>query len=123
MKSMEISFGQAASHSPMLVQEPKNCSMVSTMLATRWSRSGPPCGSRLRWETFADVNSCAARLGHAATHAPQAMHAAADHEILDHREGGCAPGLYGDLVTVGVVAHVELTGRGAALRSVRLAVD
>ena len=31
MKSIEIDFGQAASHSPWLVHDPKNSSMVSTM--------------------------------------------------------------------------------------------
>jgi hypothetical protein len=35
MKSIEISFGQAASHSPMLVQEPKYCSITSTMFSVR----------------------------------------------------------------------------------------
>ena len=35
MKSMEMLFGQAASHSPWLVQEPKYSSIVSTMASTR----------------------------------------------------------------------------------------
>src|SRR3954452_11019237 len=83
MKSIEISFGHAASHSPWLVHDPKNCSIVFTMLVTRSQRSGWPCGSRLRCITFADVNSCAAPLGHAATHAPQPMHAAASIAVSD----------------------------------------
>ena len=43
----------------------------------RSQRSAWPCGNRLRCCSFADVNSCAAPFGHAATHAPQPMHAAA----------------------------------------------
>src|SRR5262252_8156394 len=35
MKSSEISFGQAASHSPCIVQEPNHRSISSTMLITR----------------------------------------------------------------------------------------
>ncbi len=77
MKSMLISFGHAASHSPWLVQLPNSCSIVSTIAATRWYRSGCPWGSSDRCDTFAAVNSCAAPFGHAATHAPQPMHAAA----------------------------------------------
>ena len=77
MKSMLISFGHAFSHSPWFVHEPKYPSMVSTMFCTRFQRSGWPCGSRLRWATLAAVKSWAALFGHAATHAPQPMHAAA----------------------------------------------
>src|SRR5215211_8043905 len=77
MKLMLISLGHAASHSPWLVQLPNSSSIVSTIAATRWYRSGCPCGSRLRCDTFAAVNSWAALFGHAATHAPQLMHAAA----------------------------------------------
>src|SRR5580765_5068834 len=74
---MLIDLGQAAWHSAWLVQEPKYSSIRSTMASTRWKRSGWPWGSRFRWATFADVKSCAAPLGQAATHAPQPMHAAA----------------------------------------------
>ena len=77
MKSIEIDFGHASWHSPWLVQEPKNSSMVSTMAFTRSKRSGWPCGNRLSWPAFAEVKSWAAEFGHAATHAPQPMHAAA----------------------------------------------
>ena len=35
MKSIEISFGHAASHSPWLVHEPKYSSIVSTIASTR----------------------------------------------------------------------------------------
>src|SRR5580765_8712307 len=76
---MEIDFGQASSHSPWLVQEPKNSSIVSTIASTREYRSAWPCGSRLRCWIFAEVNSWPALLGHAATHAPQPMHAAASN--------------------------------------------
>ena len=48
-----------------------------SMLTTRARRSGWPCGSRPRCEIFAPVNSMAEALGHAATHAPQPMQAAA----------------------------------------------
>src|SRR3954452_15235152 len=76
---MEIDLGQASWHSPWLVQEPKKSSIVSTMCSTRDQRSDWPWGSRLRCDTFAAVNSCAAPFGHAATHAPQPMHAAASN--------------------------------------------
>src|SRR5690606_18989980 len=74
---IEISFGHASSHSPWLVQEPKNSSIVSTIDSVRRHRSAWPCGNWLRCCTFAAVKSWAALLGHAATQAPQAMHAAA----------------------------------------------
>ena len=76
MKSIEISFGHAASHSPWLVHEPNQRSISSTMMV-RSHRSGWPCGSRLRCSIFAAVNSCAALLGQAATQAPHPMHTAA----------------------------------------------
>src|SRR3954451_17009803 len=77
MKSIEMLFGHAASHSAWLVHEPKYWSIVSTIASTRVYRSGWPCGNRLRWLTLAAVNRFAAPFGHAATHAPQAMHSAA----------------------------------------------
>ena len=49
--------------------------------------------------------------------------AAVDDEVLDHREARGPPRLDGDLVAVVELAHVELAGRGAALRAVGLAVD
>src|ERR1700712_1341788 len=77
MKSIEISFGHASWHSPWLVHEPKNSSILSTMASVRRYRSAWPWGSRLRWASLAEVNSCAAELGQAATQAPQPMQAAA----------------------------------------------
>ena len=47
------------------------------MFSTRRSRSGLPCGKMPRCETFAETNSIADAFLHAATHAPQPMHAAA----------------------------------------------
>ena len=47
------------------------------MLRARDSRSGWPCGSRLRWVTLAPVKSIAAPFGQAATQAPQPMQIAA----------------------------------------------
>ena len=80
---MEISWGQAASHSPWLVQEPKKRSMVSTMRSVREYRSAAPWGKRLRWEVLAAVNNWAAELGQAATQAPHPMHAAASKAASD----------------------------------------
>ena len=77
MKSIEISLGQAVSHSPKLVQDPNQRSISSTIPIARDQRSGWPCGRRLKWLYFAAVKSCAAPLGQAATHAPQPMQAAA----------------------------------------------
>ena len=81
MKSKGISFGQASWHSPWLVQEPKYSSIVSIMSSVLDHLSGWPCGKRLRCCTFADVKSCAAELGQAATQAPQPMHAAASKAV------------------------------------------
>src|SRR5438874_10053638 len=73
-----ISAGQAASHSYVLVQFPKpSASITCTILRTRLSRSGCPCGNSARCETFAEVKSIAEPLGQAAAHAPQPMQAAA----------------------------------------------
>ncbi len=63
MKSIEISLGHAASHSPWLVHEPKNSSITSTMFSTRMSRSGWPWGSKLRWATLAAVNKLGGAVG------------------------------------------------------------
>ncbi len=51
--------------------------MVWTIAVTRLTRSGWPCGSSASWETLAPTNSDADAFLHAATHAPQPMHAAA----------------------------------------------
>src|SRR5438128_4732082 len=73
-----MDLGQAASHSKWLVHVPKpSASIWLTILRTRAYRSGWPWGSRPRWDTLAAVNSIADALGHAATHAPQPMQAAA----------------------------------------------
>jgi hypothetical protein len=39
MKSIEMLFGQAFSHSPWLVHEPKYSSMICTMFSVRVHRS------------------------------------------------------------------------------------
>src|SRR3954449_108994 len=83
MKSIEIDLGHAASHSRWFVHEPKYVSIVSTISTVRSQRSAWPCGIRLRCCNFAEVKSCAAPLGHAATHAPHAMHAAASIAASD----------------------------------------
>ncbi len=75
--SSGISLGQAAVHSPMLVQPPKpSWSCWATMLTTRLSRSAWPCGSSPRWVTLAPMNSEAEPFGQAATQAPQPMQVA-----------------------------------------------
>src|SRR6266404_4463715 len=78
MKSIEMSFGHAAMHSPWLVQAPNpSASIRATMSTTRVSRSGWPWGRSPRCDTFAATNSMADALGQAATQAPHPMHAAA----------------------------------------------
>src|SRR5450432_1428524 len=80
MKLMLMSLGQAASHSLWLEQWPKpSASICATILRTRSTRSGWPCGKSARCEIFAAVKSAAEALGHDATHAPQPMHAAASN--------------------------------------------
>ena len=75
--SSGISLGHAAVHSPMLVQPPKpSWSCWATMLTTRESRSGWPCGSSPRWVILAPMKSDAEPLGQAATQAPQPMQVA-----------------------------------------------
>ena len=44
-------------------------------------------------------------------------------QVFDDRKAGGPEWLDGDGVTVGVLAHVELAGGGAALGAVRLAID
>src|SRR5260370_35330770 len=78
MKLRLISFGHTASHDPVTVQLPKpSLSICATILATRRSFSTLPCGNSPRCETLADTNNIADAFLHAATHAPQPMHAAA----------------------------------------------
>ena len=78
--SSGISLGHEAAHSPMFVQPPKpSASCWATMLTTRASRSACPWGSSPRWVIFAPMNSMPLAFGHAATHAPQAMHVAASN--------------------------------------------
>src|SRR5947208_16943635 len=78
MKSMLISLGHAAMHSPLLVHAPKpSAAICATRFTTRVERSGCPCGSSPRCDTLAATNNIAEALGHAATQAPHPMHAAA----------------------------------------------
>src|SRR2546426_2297179 len=78
MKSIDISLGHAAMHSPWLVHAPNpSASICATMFTTRLERSGWPWGRRPRCDAFAATNSIAEALGQAATHAPHPMHAAA----------------------------------------------
>src|SRR5205807_2645017 len=77
MFEIGISFGQTASHSPSFEQLPKpSLSACAIIAATRLRRSGLPCGSSDSCEILALMNRCAEAFLHAATHAPQAMHAA-----------------------------------------------
>src|SRR5947207_3426058 len=77
MLEIGISFGQTASHSPSLEQLPNpSASACSTIAATRRRRSGLPCGSIASCEILALTKRCADAFLHAATHAPQPMHAA-----------------------------------------------
>src|ERR1035438_10044504 len=81
MTSNLISFGQTASHRPILVQLPKSSPFAcATMAMARSARSCRPCGNRPRWAILAPVNNAAAALGHMATQAPQPMQAAASME-------------------------------------------
>ena len=82
MKSMLISFGQAAEHSRWLVQEPNHRSISSTIPSVRIWRSGWPCGSRLRCASLAAVKSWPAPFGQAATQAPQPMHCSGVHRAV-----------------------------------------
>src|SRR5688572_2272424 len=76
--SIEISFGQTASHAPVLVQPPKpSLSICATMFNALVLLSGSPCGNKARCVTFAETKSIAEEFLHAATQAPQPIHAAA----------------------------------------------
>src|SRR5580765_1277336 len=77
MFEIGISLGQTASHLPSLEQLPNpSASACSIMLTTRVDRSTSPCGSSARCEILALMNKCADAFLHAATQAPQPMHAA-----------------------------------------------
>src|SRR5207245_7786099 len=77
MFEIGISFGHTASHSPSFEQLPKpSASACAIMATTRRARSCWPCGSSDRCEIFALMKRCADAFLHAATHAPQPMHAA-----------------------------------------------
>src|SRR4051812_9063599 len=77
MLEIGISFGQTASHSPSFEQLPKpSASACAIIFVTRCRRSTRPCGSSASCEIFALMNRCADAFLQAATHAPQAMHAA-----------------------------------------------
>ena len=51
------------------------------MFSTRCSRSALPCGNTARCDTFAETKSMAEAFLHAATQAPQPMHAAASMAV------------------------------------------
>ena len=73
-----ISFGQTASHSPSFEQLPNpSASIRSTIATTRAARSTSPCGSSAEVRDLRAVKSAADAFLHAATQAPQPMHAAA----------------------------------------------
>src|SRR5699024_2623779 len=75
-----ISVGQAAVHSPILVQLPNpSASCWATMSSGRLCRSGWPWGNDPSWVIFAAADSVAAAFGHPATHAPHPMHVAASN--------------------------------------------
>src|SRR5262245_14587826 len=82
MLSRVISFGQAASHEPILVQFPNpSSSIFATIFNTRDVSSTFPCGSRLKWEILAATKSMADAFLQAATQAPQPMQAAASKAL------------------------------------------
>src|SRR5881409_709273 len=99
--------------------------MTCTILRTRLSRSGCPCGKSARCETFAEVKSMADPLGHAAAHAPQPMQAAAsiDHQILYDREGSYAEWFDCNRRAVTKLPHVEFAHRAGVIGSVGFAID
>src|SRR6266568_3046961 len=142
MKSIEISLGHAAMHSPWLVHAPNpSASICATMVTTRVARSGWPWGNTPRCDTFAATNSMADALGQAATQAPHPMRAAGPrrdeparlndaveraavhHQVFDDRERPRAPRLDPDLRAVPERPQVKLARGGGALRPVRPAVD
>ena len=71
-----IPAGQTSAHSPYNEHGPKVVSRLSTILRARLPRSCLPSGMSFRCSNFAPVNRCAAPFGHAATQAPQPIHAA-----------------------------------------------
>lgn len=76
--SREIPLGHSTSHAPVLVQFPKpSSSIFATIFITRSLASTLPCGKSDNCETLADTNNMADEFLHAATQAPQPMHAAA----------------------------------------------
>src|SRR6186713_325593 len=80
--SIEISFGQTASHAPVFVQPPKpSLSICATIFKALVLLSGSPCGNKARCVTFAETKSIAEEFLHAATQAPQPIHAAAAKEV------------------------------------------
>src|SRR6266478_2120496 len=87
MNSSGIPFGHTASHSPWF-EQPPNASrrMAATMFSVRSSRSGCPCGTTLRWVTFAEVNSMAAAVWHPVDEEP-ARSADALAAIVLERDG------------------------------------
>src|SRR5580765_2651438 len=98
MLEMGISFGQTASHSPSFEQLPNpSLSACAIIAVTRWYRSCCPCGSRARCEIFALMKRWADAFLHAATQAPQPMHAAESIAASDTSFGirmlfpSCAP--------------------------------
>src|SRR5436853_3676659 len=77
MLEIGISFGHTASHSPSFEQLPKpSASACATIAATRRARSGLPWGRIASCEILAPTKRWADAFLHAATHAPQPMHAA-----------------------------------------------
>src|SRR6267378_1936315 len=148
MKSMLMSLGHAAMHSPWLLHAPNpSASICATIPTTLVSRSGWPWGRSPRCDTFAATNSMADALGQAATQAPHPMQAAASIARSASRFGtrselasgalpvravmnppawmmrSNAPRSDPQLGAIGEGAHVQLACSGGALRPVRAAVD
>src|SRR5579884_2280799 len=118
MKSIEISLGQAAMHSPWLVHAPNpSASICATICTTRVARSGCPCGSRPRCATLAATNSIAEALGQAATQAPQPMHCAASIASSASRLGTGTAFASGALPVRTVMKPPAWMMRSKALRS------
>ena len=71
-------FGDQAAADAKVARVPKPASsIVCTIASTRRSFSAWPCGRRFKCAAFAATKSIAEAFWHAATHAPQPMHAAA----------------------------------------------
>ena len=75
--SSVISFGQTAALADIGAASKRFRVHLRHHPQRAQSRSGWPCGSNPRCAIFAPVNSAAEAFGHAATHAPQPMQAAA----------------------------------------------